>query len=350
MTRRGQSADALDLPSMPLPPELPPDGDQTDGRPGVDPTSGSVAPVPGRSSPSIHQALAAVMREVDAVGKGGFNKEQQYNYRGVDHVINAIGPAMRKHGVVGPLPELLELQLRDVRTSRDKPAREVTLKARYTFVGPAGDTLAVVVPGESMDVGDKGSAKAMSVAYRIALLQTFCIPTDEPDPDSDENTYERGHNPPPGQLLPQDVIDARDAVRGSWAAHYGGTFNQTECADLFARWSGGEVLTQTSAARLRAFSAYLDGLPRSDAGGDPAGSPTGPEDVDAGPRMATKGQVQHVIIALKGAGVAGDREQRVWIGEVIGRDVESRNDLTADEYQQVKLRLAELANSGDGPP
>jgi len=38
---------------------------------------------------------------------------------------------------------------------------------------------------ESMDSGDKATAKAMSVAFRTALLQTLCLPTDESDPDAD---------------------------------------------------------------------------------------------------------------------------------------------------------------------
>ena len=52
-----------------------------------------------------------------------------------------------------------------------------------------------MVPGESMDAGDKGTPKAMSVALRIALLQALCIPTDEPDPDT--HSYERAAAPQP---------------------------------------------------------------------------------------------------------------------------------------------------------
>ncbi len=40
-----------------------------------------------------------------------------------------------------------------------------------------------------MDSGDKATAKAMSVAYRIALIQALNAPTGDPDPDT--QTYER---------------------------------------------------------------------------------------------------------------------------------------------------------------
>jgi hypothetical protein len=65
----------------------------------------------------------------------------------------------------------------------------VKVKVTYTFIGQAGDAISATVVGEAMDAGDKATAKAMSVAFRTALLQALCLPTDEPDPDS--NSYER---------------------------------------------------------------------------------------------------------------------------------------------------------------
>ena len=134
--------------------------------------------------PTIYEALSRVMGSVQAVKKGDRNNEQNYNFRGIDAVVNAVGPALREHGVL-VTPELLEVGYRDVLTSRGKPSRECTVRVRYRFHGPAGDHLDVVVPGESMDFGDKGAAKAMSVAFRIALLQALAIPTDEPEHDPD---------------------------------------------------------------------------------------------------------------------------------------------------------------------
>lgn len=138
--------------------------------------------------PTVVEALSAVMAEVQAVGKGDRNSQQGYNFRGIDAVVNAVGPAFRKHGIV-VVPAKTEARYRDVTTSTGKPSRECTVIVTYRFHGPAGDFIDCEVPGESMDFGDKGAPKAMSVAYRIALLQALCIPTDEPDPDS--QSYER---------------------------------------------------------------------------------------------------------------------------------------------------------------
>jgi hypothetical protein len=154
----------------------------------------------------IHQALADVMEDVRVVHKGERNSQQGYIFRGIDAVINAVGPVLRKHGVV-PMPMLEAATYRDVQTNTGKPSREVTVKVRYRFYGPAGDFLDAIVPGESMDFGDKGTAKAMSVAMRIALLQALALPTDDPDPDT--QSYERA--PVPVERVTQDPSEADEA-------------------------------------------------------------------------------------------------------------------------------------------
>jgi hypothetical protein len=145
---------------------------------------------PDQRRPTAVHALRAVMMEVTAVGKDGLYNAAgtRYNFRGIDAVVNAIGPAFRKHGVV-PMPMLETTGHRDVQTAGGKASRETTVQVRYRFYGPGGDFVEAIVPGEAMDSGDKGTAKAMSVAYRIALLQVLCLPTTEPDPDS--QVYER---------------------------------------------------------------------------------------------------------------------------------------------------------------
>lgn len=140
----------------------------------------------------IHQVLADVMADIRSVGKDDYNPKQNFKFRGIDAIINTVGPALRSHRVV-VVPHASAARYRDVRTSLDKPSRECTVLVTYRFWGPAGDYIDVEVPGESMDVGDKGTPKAMSVAYRIALIQALCLPTDDRDPDHD--SYERAEPP-----------------------------------------------------------------------------------------------------------------------------------------------------------
>jgi hypothetical protein len=134
---------------------------------------------------------------VTHVGKDGKNSQQNYSFRGIDGVLNAVGPALRRHGVI-VLPETLAETHETVEVGAKRtPMKSVTVQVKYTFVGPEGDQLVATVPGEAMDSGDKATSKAMSVALRTCLIQTLALPTHEPDPD--ETTYERSTHPAAGK-------------------------------------------------------------------------------------------------------------------------------------------------------
>lgn len=143
-------------------------------------------------APPIQEALAAVMGAVRAVGKNDRNEAQRFNFRGVDAVVNAVGPALRDHGVIVS-PDLVDYASDSYTTKNGAVMRSVTVHVRYTFTGPAGDQLVCSVLGEASDAGDKAVPKAMSVAFRTALLQALCLPTDEGDPDME--SHERSGAP-----------------------------------------------------------------------------------------------------------------------------------------------------------
>jgi ERF superfamily len=138
---------------------------------------------------TIYELFAEVKREVGPVGKKGVNEKQHYNFRGIDAVVNAAAPALDKHGVLTiPVLQALEYSIVEVGSNRTQMGH-VRVTVTYRFTGPAGDSFDATVPGEAMDSGDKATAKAMSVAYRTALLQALNLPTGDADPDS--QSYER---------------------------------------------------------------------------------------------------------------------------------------------------------------
>lgn len=133
---------------------------------------------------TVVQALNRVMLDVTVVRK---QREQassggRFMFRGIDDVMNAVGPAFRKHGVIC-LPRVLDVGIEHATTSKGSAMTVTRVQVEYTFYGPAGDSITCRTPGEAFDSGDKSTAKAMSVAYRTALLQALTLPTDEPDPD-----------------------------------------------------------------------------------------------------------------------------------------------------------------------
>lgn len=130
---------------------------------------------------TIHDRILAAMREVTAVGKDGRNEQQGYAFRGADSVVSAMAPALRRHGII-TLPMLEDVHVERVPTgSRDTMMHRARVTVRYRFTCPGGDHLDAVVVGEGGDSADKAISKAMTVAYRTALLQVFALPTQDVD-------------------------------------------------------------------------------------------------------------------------------------------------------------------------
>lgn len=136
----------------------------------------------------IHEALAAVMNSCTSVAKRDRNDHQRFMFRGIDAVVNAVGPILRQHNVtVRPVVQHVSYDV--VQTTTGKPATACRVLVDYVFGAPDGSEITATVAAEAWDSGDKAAPKAMSVAFRTALLQTLALPTDEPDPDA--HTFER---------------------------------------------------------------------------------------------------------------------------------------------------------------
>lgn len=134
--------------------------------------------------PLIYEALSSVMGEVTAVGKDSRNAQQGFNFRGIDAILNMVAPALRNHNVtVVPIVEAKEYEV--VSTKAGGTQGHAVLTVRYRFIAVDGSFVETVVYGEAMDSGDKTYSKAMSVAFRTALIQCLAIPTNDRDPDED---------------------------------------------------------------------------------------------------------------------------------------------------------------------
>lgn len=212
--------------------------------------------------PNIHDALHAVMLDVREIAKTERNSFHKFMYRGVEQVMNAVGPAFRKHGIV-PLPEVQTLESRDVMTKDGSVNREITVTVRYVLTGPAGDSVAIVVPGEARDAGASAVSKAMAVAQRIGYLQALAIPTVGADPESDH--FERGVDK---TIALKQLIWAEGKARG-WVQE---DDNYDRLAEEFTTWSQGVLLEQATEQLLQEFADFLKPprkMQRKPAGGAP---------------------------------------------------------------------------------
>ena len=164
----------------------------------------------------IYADLAKVMRSVDHVGKGDFNSHQKFSFRGIDGVLNAVGPALREHNVV-VYPRLHDVAYEEVKTSGGKASTACRVVVDYIFASVDGSTVETRVAAESWDTGDKAMPKAMSVAMRTALIQALALPTDEPDPDSFTYTREAADEKNERVAAKIESAGTVDELRALWA-------------------------------------------------------------------------------------------------------------------------------------
>lgn len=126
----------------------------------------------------IHQQLVAVTRKIasEGIGKTRKNAQQGYNFRGIDEVMNAFAPILADAGLYVH-PRYTERDVAERATKSGGALFYVTVKGEFDFVNDEGEK-ATVGPfyGEAMDSADKATNKAMAVAFKYAMFQTFCVP------------------------------------------------------------------------------------------------------------------------------------------------------------------------------
>lgn len=134
---------------------------------------------------NIYEAISKIMDECPAIAKGQKNQQQGFMYRGIDVVMNVFQPLLAKYHVF-VVPEVLNAHREERQTAKGGNLIYSILTVKYTFYAEDGSSVTAVVQGEGMDSADKSSNKAMSVAFKYAMFQVFCIPTEEmKDPDAE---------------------------------------------------------------------------------------------------------------------------------------------------------------------
>lgn len=140
---------------------------------------------------NVYQAINAVQADLvkSGIGKDSTNTFDNYKFRGIDAVYNALSPLLAKHGLC-VLPRMLTRTCEERQSQKGGALFYVTVEAEFDFVSAKdGSKHTVRTFGEAMDRGDKATNKAMSAAYKYAAFQAFAIPT-EGDNDADAQSHE----------------------------------------------------------------------------------------------------------------------------------------------------------------
>ena len=168
------------------------------------------------SAPTVYAAIHAVSSELahNGIAKARVNEADDYKYRSVDDLLDRLAPLLAKHRLC-VLPRALERTV----TERQDDARHLLyhacLRVAFTLTSVEdGSSHIVEAFGEALDASDKATSKAMSAAYKSAMIQTFCIPiygSEDPDRTS-PRTSARTHLAEPVQGWEQWARDIEDIV------------------------------------------------------------------------------------------------------------------------------------------
>ncbi len=150
---------------------------------------------------NIYQKIHAIMEEVSYVQKEEKKVNNQYKFVSHDAVTAAIRPALLKYGVIA-IPNYFDISADGNRTN---------CSMAMTFVNMDEPEDKIVIPcagfGQGIDPQDKGAGKAMSYAYKYALLKIFALETGD-DPEKDNIDYS------PPKVAKEPKVEADNSPKG----------------------------------------------------------------------------------------------------------------------------------------
>lgn len=135
---------------------------------------------------NIYQRILAVMSELDYIQKSEKTVNNQYRFVSHDQVAAAIHPQLVKQGIV-IVPSTKSISQEEFAVMQKgeriiQQRTQVCLATRFVNVEYPQDAVEIETWGYALDSSDKGPGKAVSYAYKYALLKMFCLETgDDPD-------------------------------------------------------------------------------------------------------------------------------------------------------------------------
>jgi len=177
----------------------------------------------------LQKAMVAIAAELatKGIGKDRRNSQQGYNFRGIDDMLNVVGPVMARHGVtLSPYYQIIHHNA-VTRQTKSGPTEWFHVLLRGVFSFRLGEELLVTETiGEALDNADKATNKAMSNAFKYALITTFAIPVVGAD-DADLHS--------PGVAEPVQKVDVE-----AWRAKIGQAEDRTALTSLWNKFTATE--------------------------------------------------------------------------------------------------------------
>jgi ERF superfamily len=140
--------------------------------------------------PHVYKSMLSVMAAIakSGIAKSRRNKEQAFNFRGVDEAFMAFASLLVMHSLL-VIPSFSNLRVKRRSTAKGGITYSAKLDGTFTFVSVVDGSERVVGPffGEANDGQDRAVSKASSVAERNMFFYTFVAPHEPAiggDPDA----------------------------------------------------------------------------------------------------------------------------------------------------------------------
>jgi len=173
----------------------------------------------------IFKKIIDILVDAQAVGKDQVNKDQGFKFRGIDQVVNAINPLLKKHRVAVLPTRIQQINVERFENANKKIVTDAVTVVEFTWIAEDGSTFKTEVTGQGRDFADKAVAKSNSVAFRTLLLQSLALPTDDADPDSESIEITAGSSAQkpaePKPVASNDVAGLKNAIKGFVGSPYG---------------------------------------------------------------------------------------------------------------------------------
>jgi hypothetical protein len=218
------------------------------------------------NSIEVYKAINDVQAQLAAVGisKSRRNQQQGYQFRGIDEIYNVVSPMLAEAGLC-ILPRVLSRQQTERATIKGGVLFSVVVEVEFDFVSSKdGSRHTIKTFGEAMDSADKATNKAMSAAYKYAVIQAFAIPT-EGDNDADAHSPEVTPAQPAAQPARQQLPPCPDAKIERWFQNV--LEGKARAADLMPFASARYALTDAQKRRIEAFVSSLEKKSAADVAG-----------------------------------------------------------------------------------
>jgi hypothetical protein len=210
----------------------------------------------------VYKVIAAVAAGLTAEGisKSSKNTGQGFAYRSVDSAMNGLSRHLVTHGLV-LLPRVTCVERESYDGKSSKQFRAV-VTVEYDFIAVSdGSKHTVVFVGEGVDQADKSIGKALSMAWKQMVFQSFVIPVEgQPDADADDPepaakapaaSQSPGNPPPATTPAPADAPDRGEPNDATKAEH----------SDLLEATMAAKSVRELAALKIKLVKFTTSGRP-----------------------------------------------------------------------------------------